>query len=1371
MADDLKSVVSDAAEALATVREEIEKAGFKGIFGGLFNRFPAGSAKGGQFAPKGQGGGGGNDDPADTGKPKPNPGAVPHPKTDDKGKTVHINYPTKPSAPDTWHDPNATASFAAGQKDFPDAVNGVKFTDAQTPADWSKVKGTNPKLDADMPFVPSPDPKKSIGAGVIILEDDGRIWLTKPTNEFGGYVNTFPKGTAEPGLTLQQNAIKEAFEESGLQIKITGVLGDFERTTSKARFYLAKRVGGSPKNMGWESQGVRMAPLKNARKLLNRDVDQDILDELDHLLSFEKFAKLARLLKGSWATQARWPQGSPLGGQWKAVGGDGLTIPPKIAGGHEGKNAVYQKAVDGAHKMAQGGDAVGAVLVANKYAGAAGKFAAGQISSSHVKWGAQAHQYAVQLKADLDNKGKATVIADRISGPTKLSAMGPQTAPKPGGTNPGGLHGEWLVKGNKQFADGNQPALVSDLRAHNEVLASKLLMAAGVGAPEMKLVDLEGKHGGGLGVASKMVPGLQKLDVSNPQHLAAAQADFAVNAWVGNWDALGTGFDNTMIHTASGKAVCIDPGGSLLFRAQGALKTPNDPLAALDPGAKDFTTMRGTDAYQKSVYGKMTAPQLQASAEKLKAISNDQIKTLVDTYGGGDQKFKDTMTARLIARKQSILNQAQVAANLAAPVEGIPDLPSAKAGAPKVEQKTATQVMQDKAAAAQAATAKMQADTYRAALNNNPAQLATSNPVQKLDNGGTFMANQHFMAKDTVALAKHASELATSYKEAAGSVGYPPAELTKLGQTANYAVQKLVQLQAQNILAGQVQAPPPPQPKGALDKPTFNSGFKGADKFYTQMADDFAMLHASGDLKALQAAATAGKYEGGQPWKPGSKSGEAIKAYHQALVNDLEGKQASAAVVAMKQTDAAISVKAPTGNAAPQTAGALPNFDAAKLQGTNTNASSHNAKVDTISNLANNGDVKGLLSLNYGTNTYGKQQAKLANATLAALGSTYTVTPGQKKGEHPALNGGVTPKHAAVFAAKVQQPMPGQSAVIDQSKLDMSKAPPLDVPQFAASSKQWVNDQNAALAAEIKAVYQSGNLTALSSMTFKVIDKETGKETGEVKHISAAPSKSLVGIYDQAVGQLKDIANPPAPLKHFDGTAAKSIADLDANFPSKPMGTVVQKQPKNEQLGFWLALGKVSDHEKFVPKQTQDVSSAAISAGPAKYKAMSAPAKKFVQHMQASGNFATSYRNGAQTHGGDDLKTMAIEAEKHATAHPAGTKIYRYQSMPADMIKKIMSAEPGTIFQATGPMPTSYHPTATQGFGANRMEIIFAPGAKAIDSFGSGSFQGEKEITTLPNARFVLISAKPRGKGGHVDMKLLMLPPDLGLGTKPKRRK
>lgn len=207
--------------------------------------------------------------------PKP---VAKHAKLDDKGKTVAVHKPSFPSHPRTWHAPEAVATFTP-EGDHPRQIGGValkKWEDnPQTNAGWNYVEGLNYDLKEQPLHVP---PGKHPAAGVIIEEDDGRVWLVAPTNGFGGYHNSFPKGTCEQGLSIQANAIKEAWEESGLKVEITGVLGDFERTTSVARMYVAKRTGGNPVDMGWESQAVRLVPKDKLMDLLNMAPDKVIID-------------------------------------------------------------------------------------------------------------------------------------------------------------------------------------------------------------------------------------------------------------------------------------------------------------------------------------------------------------------------------------------------------------------------------------------------------------------------------------------------------------------------------------------------------------------------------------------------------------------------------------------------------------------------------------------------------------------------------------------------------------------------------------------------------------------------------------------------------------------------------------------------------------------------------------------------------------------------------------------------------------------------------------------------------------------------------------------------------------------------------------
>ena len=78
---------------------------------------------------------------------------------------------------------------------------------------------------------------KHEGAGMVLSDQaTGKVIMTKPAGQYGGYETTLPKGTKEPGDTLQETAIKEMYQETGFKTKIVGFLGDYEKSTSVNRF-------------------------------------------------------------------------------------------------------------------------------------------------------------------------------------------------------------------------------------------------------------------------------------------------------------------------------------------------------------------------------------------------------------------------------------------------------------------------------------------------------------------------------------------------------------------------------------------------------------------------------------------------------------------------------------------------------------------------------------------------------------------------------------------------------------------------------------------------------------------------------------------------------------------------------------------------------------------------------------------------------------------------------------------------------------------------------------------------------------------------------------------------------------------------------
>lgn len=211
-------------------------------------------------------------------KPAPKPQGY-HPQLDDSGDDVPIYRLSKPTPLEAFADPEAIATVLPGGP-TPTVLNGVplaEWEDAPRSLEqWQNVEGQADILEPELKVAPG----QKVGAGVIVQEPDGRVWVVHPTNGFGGYKGTFPKGTVEDGLSLQASAIKEAFEESGLKVEIIAHLMDVKRTTSTARYYLAKRVGGSPAECGWESQSVSLVPPDKLYSVLNLWTDHGLAEKL-----------------------------------------------------------------------------------------------------------------------------------------------------------------------------------------------------------------------------------------------------------------------------------------------------------------------------------------------------------------------------------------------------------------------------------------------------------------------------------------------------------------------------------------------------------------------------------------------------------------------------------------------------------------------------------------------------------------------------------------------------------------------------------------------------------------------------------------------------------------------------------------------------------------------------------------------------------------------------------------------------------------------------------------------------------------------------------------------------------------------------------
>lgn len=202
-----------------------------------------------------------------------------HPQPDEHGQPVTIKRPSRPSPLATWTKPDAVAT-AVPAGPMPPSLNGIAFATWKAPTDPAGWQAEVGAVGFDEPAFEPPPGRRHRSAGTLIEEADGRVWLAVPTNGFANYRITLPKGRIEPGYSLQATAIRETYEETGLRVRLRGFLADTLRTTSFNRIYLAERIGGTPADMGWESQAVQLVPRALLGQYLTHPNDQPLLQAL-----------------------------------------------------------------------------------------------------------------------------------------------------------------------------------------------------------------------------------------------------------------------------------------------------------------------------------------------------------------------------------------------------------------------------------------------------------------------------------------------------------------------------------------------------------------------------------------------------------------------------------------------------------------------------------------------------------------------------------------------------------------------------------------------------------------------------------------------------------------------------------------------------------------------------------------------------------------------------------------------------------------------------------------------------------------------------------------------------------------------------------
>jgi 8-oxo-dGTP pyrophosphatase MutT (NUDIX family) len=129
----------------------------------------------------------------------------------------------------------------------------------------------------------------SAGGIVVRIEGDRPslvAGLRRRDGDRHGGTWTLPKGTPNPGETVEQTAVREVEEETGLRVRIVGPLPSIEytfvqggaRIHKTVHYFLMEPVGGDLDHHDHEFERVRWVRFEDARSLLTFDTERALVE-------------------------------------------------------------------------------------------------------------------------------------------------------------------------------------------------------------------------------------------------------------------------------------------------------------------------------------------------------------------------------------------------------------------------------------------------------------------------------------------------------------------------------------------------------------------------------------------------------------------------------------------------------------------------------------------------------------------------------------------------------------------------------------------------------------------------------------------------------------------------------------------------------------------------------------------------------------------------------------------------------------------------------------------------------------------------------------------------------------------------------------
>ena len=123
--------------------------------------------------------------------------------------------------------------------------------------------------------------------GIVVRHEDGRPQLVVGSRrrERDGRAWTLPKGTPKRGESTEETALREVAEETGLEVRITGVLDSIQyvfvqagtRIHKTVHYFLMEPVGGSLDRHDREFDEVRWIGFDEAPRVLSFETERALV--------------------------------------------------------------------------------------------------------------------------------------------------------------------------------------------------------------------------------------------------------------------------------------------------------------------------------------------------------------------------------------------------------------------------------------------------------------------------------------------------------------------------------------------------------------------------------------------------------------------------------------------------------------------------------------------------------------------------------------------------------------------------------------------------------------------------------------------------------------------------------------------------------------------------------------------------------------------------------------------------------------------------------------------------------------------------------------------------------------------------------------